>query len=913
MTMTDEIDVDNPCNSCPLDCRPITPNIPDEARFLVVTNRVDRMKIQQGRFFGPESGGVFKRNFGDAGFSIKDFGFTASVLCNYNPELFRTKDKRLIEKCCALHLNRLIEWMQPEVIIPMGAEAAKAVEGRAVKISKVRGVVSYNDLHGTFVMPTFDAQQVATYPQHEPLFASDCRTLRRLLDNDFDVSKAERDVGGDYQLIDDLQFLIDMEPERLTFDIEASGLRWYEPGAKIYTMQFCVEPGKAYMLPWDHPESTTFDDERAVNAGRRRVIRTGTPSTNPNKNPTGKRAKLIRQLQTLLQNPKTRVGNHNLKFDALWLYGHFGFRFRIDTDTLSLATELDENLQNKDQDTLVKLYVPEMAGYADGFNSRYDKSRMDLVPMDDLLPYGCGDVDSAFRLWDVLEPRLYEDPKAWARYRRVVMPGYNSFITMEREGNLVDEEALDEFQQVMTEYVDELNSKLLKQIPNSIKRKHLADAKKGTNPISLRRKEFLLDVLFYHPDGFKLKPVVFTKTTAKLQEDFKVPSTSAKDHLPYFFDECPFAMELAHWVKMDRLLSTNIISFRNKYVTDGRIHPIYTLDKAVTGRTASRDPNGQNFPNRGKQAKAYKKIFIPPEGKIMLQGDLSQAELRIAADMSRDRLMCKIYQEDGDIHVYTACIVMGVTLDAFLKLPKEEQDLARFKAKAVNFGFLYGMGWRKFIGYAKTQYGVVFTEREAQRIRQGFFHQYASLPHWHDRMRQFASQHLFVRSYSGKIRHLPMIESHDEGVQAEAGRQSINSPVQNFGSDLGVMALSRIDQEIDHQYLDACGFVHDAVYATTSPQYVEWGAKTLKHYMESNPILEWFGIDMVVPIKADVSFGWNMSEQNEMKGLVLDKRFDFRALESKNETKFGLPRQVVPPNNGRVLTRPYPEIEIEVY
>jgi DNA polymerase I-like protein with 3'-5' exonuclease and polymerase domains len=268
--------------------------------------------------------------------------------------------------------------------------------------------------------------------------------------------------------------------------------------------------------------------------------------------------------------------------------------------------------------------------------------------------------------------------------------------------------------------------------------------------------------------------------------------------------------------------------------------------------------------------------------------------------MAGDPEMIRIYLEDGDIHTETALIVMGVTMAMFRELSEEEQSLARFKAKAVNFGFIYGMGWRKFIVYAKTQYGVEFTEDEAKRVRSGFFRKYGALQYWHEAMREFAHSRGFVRSFSGRIRHLPMIYSEDEGVAAEAGRQAINSPVQEFGSSLGVMSLGRVEQEVDPTYMAMIGFVHDALYAWVPYEYVEWAAKTMKYYMESNPIKEWFGVDMTIPIKADVGFGLDGGHTHEMKNLKMDEKYDFSIHEFENG--FVLPKQKIPPMNGRVKT-----------
>jgi DNA polymerase I-like protein with 3'-5' exonuclease and polymerase domains len=634
-------------------------------------------------------------------------------------------------------------------------------------------------------------------------------------------------------------------------------------------MQFSTKPGEGYMLVWDHPERPM---------------------------PMRQKQKVRGQLRQLLLNPNTSVVGQNAKYDLMWMWAHLGFRYRIDHDTLMMVALLDENLQNKDLDTIVKMYAPDMGGYADAFNQKYDKSRMDLVPLVDLLDYGCGDVDAVQRVFPKLEQQLRQDDKLWTHYRRVSIPGINAFAAMESVGLLTNSDAILELEHELDAYLKELTIKLMRQIPSSIKKQHM---EKG---LSFTRKEFLVDVLFNHKDGFKLPPKVFTKTTQRLPENMRIPSTSAKDHLPYFFEECPFTIDLAEWVKTERLLNTSIRNFRTKYVYEDRVYPSYSLWTAVTGRSASSDPNGQNFPKRGKFAKAYRKIFVPPEGYVMLEADLSQAELRIAGSMAKDRRMISIYNSDGDIHTVTACIVLGVSAAAFAALPKEERDLARFKAKAVNFGFLYGMGWRKFIVYAKTQYGVEFTEREAQRIREAFFSTYTSLEAWHIAVREFVREHGYVRSYSGRVRHLPMIYSNEESVRMEAERQAVNSPVQEFASTLGIMAMSRIDQEVDSQYFTLYGFVHDALYAYVPSPYVEWGAKTMKHYMESNPLKEWFGVTLPIAIKADVGFGLNGKEIHGMSSLELDEPYDF----SQHEIE--LPEQRTPPNNGRIVVPDYMRI-----
>lgn len=918
------------CEGCQLAglSRPCDPFGNLTAKYMVVTDTPSRYAAGKNRLMAESSMEVLGRNLEAVGFSSNEFLFVPQVRCPHDADQYTTKEKRAIQQHCREHLLDDIYDYSPELIIPLGAEASRQVLDRAVKITKVRGVAERSSEHKAMVMPLLSPGQVAMYPQHEAIFSADCRSLRRIVDNNYDVRQAGDNLLGEYSYIDDLEFLIEQEPPLLFFDTETTSLEYFKEGpddvrdytpemakssfnprAAILTMQFCIEPGKAYMLVWDHPE-------RPISMRRK--------------------LKLRDQIIRLLCNPRTRVVGQNSKYDSTYVRAILEIIYRIGGDTLLLAAILDENMINKNQDVLVKHYVPEMGGYADSFNATFDKSRMWEVPLDRLLDYGCGDVDSGFRLYKAEIREIRKDPKLFEHYRRVSLPGLNVFSSVEMRGLHVDEQAIDSFEVTMEESVKQQYATLIAQVPRGIKRKHIDKGLKFSRP------EFLRDILFSHPEGFRLRAKVFTKGTAKLSGDRRIPSTSTKDHLPYFFDECPFTQLLSQYIKDERLLGTSVKGFKKKYIHAGMVRPTYSLHTAVTGRSASENPNGQNFPKRGPNAKAYRRIFVPPPGHYVLEADLSQAELRIAGDMANDRTMIRIYREGGDIHSMTASIVVGVPITTFMqwghdkrklievansipgsgnylsKLPpgrrqeatvKDYYKMKRQEAKAINFGFIYGMGWRKFIGYAKTQYGVEFTEEEAQQIRTTFFDTYSALPRWHEAMRNFAKNNGYVRSYSGRVRHLPMIDSEDEGVAAEAGRQAINSPVQGFGSDLGIMACGRVNEEVDSRYLAPVAFVHDAIFCYVPERYLEWGAKTLKWYMESNAIEEWFGIRMKIPIVADVSFGLNFGDTNELEGLKLDEDYDFGQFwDEEKQSGILVPRQRIPPNNGRVLSPPYTQL-----
>jgi DNA polymerase I-like protein with 3'-5' exonuclease and polymerase domains len=333
------------------------------------------------------------------------------------------------------------------------------------------------------------------------------------------------------------------------------------------------------------------------------------------------------------------------------------------------------------------------------------------------------------------------------------------------------------------------------------------------------------------------------------------------------------------------------------------------------------DPNGQNLPNRGELAKAYRRIFIPSDGFLFGEVDLSQAELRVAAVMANEREMIRIYKEGGDIHSATAAAIMGVTDEAFAIGMGDETPLVdvanlwpgagkwlsdlspgkrrtvtvseylEFKrqcAKAVNFGFLYGMGWRKFKVYARTDYKLNFTDEEAMEMRELFFRKYPRLQRWHEAMRAFLAEHGYVRALHGSVRHLPNVESDDEMIVGMTSRQGINSPVQRFASDLGIMAVTRFMRDADHSIMRALLFIHDANVIEAQEDRIDEGASALKWYMENTPLQDWFQLHLPIPFEADAKTGPNLCEMSKRKDIKAVKPEWFGAGEYPRELSEGM-------------------------
>jgi len=237
-----------------------------------------------------------------------------------------------------------------------------------------------------------------------------------------------------------------------------------------------------------------------------------------------------------------------------------------------------------------------------------------------------------------------------------------------------------------------------------------------------------------------------------------------------------------------------------------------------------------------------------------MAADYSQIELRIAAMLANDNAMLDQYSKGEDIHLNTA---VKMTSKAPDQITKEE----RKKAKAVNFGMVYGMGAKKFVKYSFESYEVRITLEEAEAARNLFFKGYPKLIPWHNRQRRLAHRYKAVRSPLGRLRHLPDITSADEMVRQEAERQAINSPVQSTASDLMLASLVQLHKILPQKHIKIVGTVHDSLLFEVNEDYVDKYAPVVKEVMEDlDRVKHTFGADITVPIIVDIEYGSHWGE-----------------------------------------------------
>lgn len=515
-------------------------------------------------------------------------------------------------------------------------------------------------------------------------------------------------------------------------------------------------------------------------------------------------------LRFLLTSPRIRLRGANFKADLVWLAARLGidctnFAF----DALLAGSLLDENRSNS------------LATYASLYMPAEEESGEQGTPRDPRLHRLGRAVDATFQSAAAIRHELLASPALAHFYVSLLHPASQAFTRLEQRGVVASR---DRFEALRIELEGEdgsggaladLDRQVLTLLPGRLRMKY-AD--------NLAVRPALLRDFFFGAAGLHLKPRMVTPRHGE-------PST-AKAHLAMFHD-VPEAAAMVTVLEARsgaaKMLSAYVKGFLKHLRVDGRFHPSYMLfagracdgDAAdsgtVTGRTSARDPAIQTVPKRGTWAKKLRRCFVAPPGMAIWSTDAAQGELKIAACLANEANMLAAYRAGLDLHAVTGASMMDMPTDAFMALAADVTDrekmerfeLGRFKAKACNFGLLYGMQAKGFVRYAWQTFKMVLSETQAQGMIDRFFATYPGLLDWHEAARKQARRDGAVANPFGRMRHLPWIRSQDRQVASRAERQAINAPVQSTLSDLTCWALSEIDRQIPDA--QPCAMIHDAI------------------------------------------------------------------------------------------------------
>lgn len=507
-----------------------------------------------------------------------------------------------------------------------------------------------------------------------------------------------------------------------------------------------------------------------------------------------------------LKKEKYNTIFQNGKFDTLFIEYHMGIKLPIRHDAMLMGTAFDLASEHG-----LKYMAKTYLGVQD-----WDVSTKEKTSSDDskVIPYLKCDVNYTFGLFVFFMRHMR--PDQIRVYERILRPAYLMYRDIERTGIYIDRKGLEK---IKAEYKK-----------NEVEK--LAELEK-LHPINWNSPAQVANVLF-NVEG--LPQIKLSEKTGKPSADAKVLKklVSRGYELPQKLIDYKFFYGA----------NTKFLNKWGAYAAhDGRIHPNFNITNVVTGRTSCSDPNLQQVPRN----RELRSLFRAPEGRTFFEADYSQLELRIAADYANEPTMLRIYEEGGDIHTETAKSLSGTDT------PTKEQ---RNKAKAVNFGFLYGMSARGFIEYAFDSYGQVFTKAEAEKYRELFFAKYSRLLPWHEEMAQECEMLGGVSNRFGRFRSLPKIYSQQGWERGEAVRRAINTPVQGTGSDLLIMSAVQIHKELGPKYdVKIVGTVHDSILAECPDEHAEIVESEIRRIMCNPDICKEFGVTFKVPLECDVGVG----------------------------------------------------------
>lgn len=414
-------------------------------------------------------------------------------------------------------------------------------------------------------------------------------------------------------------------------------------------------------------------------------------------------------------------------------------------------------------------------------------------------------------LGEVLRERLEAD-ELMALFTDVEIPLTAVLSKMERAGVRIDE---DHLAHLSTEYEGEL-ARIEKEIH------------------ALAGEEFLIS------SPKQLSVILFEKLGLPILKKTKTGYSTAESVLEQLQEHHALPGRILAWRKLSKLKSTYIDALPP--LVDGRtgrIHPSFHQLGAATGRLSASNPNVQNIPIRGSEGARIREAFVPAEGRVLLAADYSQVELRIVAHYSGDPSLIDAFKHGHDIHRRTAAEVAGIELD-------EVDDELRARAKAVNFGIIYGSS---AFGLAQ-QLGIA--AGEAQETIDAYFERYAGVRQFLDETKEQAKKDGFVRTWMGRRRYLPDLSSRNRVLRQAAERMATNTVIQGTAADLIKKAMVDVDGALAAAGLSATMImqVHDELVFETTEHEREALTALVTEQMEQVA-------ELSVPLTVDVGFGSN--------------------------------------------------------
>jgi len=617
-------------------------------------------------------------------------------------------------------------------------------------------------------------------------------------------------AAAHYALIQDLPDL-----ERWIADANAAGFvavdtettsldAWM---AELVGISLAIVPGRACYIPVGHKNP----GQGALDLGG-----AAAPAEAPRQLPL---KLVIEKLKPLLEDPAILKIGQNIKYD-MEIFSRYGIAVTPTDCTMLISFVLEGGLHGQGLDELAKLHFNhDMIKYKDVAGSGKSHIGFAAVALDKARDYAAEDADFTLRLHRLLKPRLAIERKL-AFYETVERPMSAVVAGMEEAGIKVDRAELQRLSEDFAKRCAELEVEIHRL---------------AGHPFNVGSPQQLGKVLFEElklDSGRKTKTGAFTTDAAVLEE-------LASAH--------PLPARVLDWRELSKLKSTYadaLVAQINPRT--GRVHTSYSLVGAATGRLASSDPNLQNIPIRTEEGRKIRHAFIAEPGHLLISADYSQIELRLAAHVAGVEPLKEAFRRGLDIHALTASEVFGV--------PVKGMDPAiRRRAKAINFGILYGIS---AFGLGNQ---IDVGQAEAAQYIKAYFERFPGIRDYMERTKEFAREHGYVETLFGRRCYLTGIKDTNQARRAFSERAAINAPLQGAAADIIKRAMRRVPPALAEAGLKARMLlqVHDELVLEAPEAEAALAAALVKEVMEGAHLP---AVELSVPLVVETGMARHWDE-----------------------------------------------------
>ncbi len=526
--------------------------------------------------------------------------------------------------------------------------------------------------------------------------------------------------------------------------------------------------------------------------------------------------KILKKLKPILEDKSIKKIGQNIKFDFIILK-HRGITMNAMEDTMLMSYVLDAGKNRHNMDTLSEIHLNHKTiSFKELVGSGKKEINFSEVEISKAMEYAAEDADITFRLYKIFQKNLKLE-KLFNIYELFEKPLIEILANMEINGIKVDSNFL---------------NKLSIKFENKIKNLEKEIFKLAGKKFNIGSPKQLGEIIY---NDLKIAVLKRTKkgsfaTSANVLEDL-----SFKGH--------NFPKLILDWRQVSKLKNTYSDSLREHInpKTD-RVHTSFLLAATTTGRLASSDPNLQNIPIKSEDGKEIRKAFIAEKGCTLISADYNQIEMRILADLADVKELKSAFKKNEDIHSLTASQVFNLDIE------KVDRDLRR-KAKAINFGIIYGI----------SQYGLakqlLVSNNEAENFLNSYFLKFPEIKDYMERTIKFCRKTGYVNNIFGRRSYISGINDKNYNIRNFQERAAINAPIQGSAAEIMRLAMIRLNKKIKGLKIKTLLQIHDELIFEAPNNQVENFSEIIKEEMISVKDSDLHSFS--TPLTVDVNTGDN--------------------------------------------------------